>query len=484
MRAAACVLLLMLLVPAAAAADGLDLSFGVPAQAVGEHDATGLRWALLVLHGPSAFHLDADAGGAWTNHTVVTSGAGTPVPVAAPPTTVPALALDAGFPADAWGSLYLEADAIELRTAAATATWTRAAVGDALDGLLPAGLPLGAYRPAAHAVPLDGPAAVLAGAGFTLAAAGVRRLEWHGAAVACAQAGACPDGGGSWAIVPGLANAHAYTDLAVPAGTLAGSGTVAALAMGSDRLDLAVRGTLRLPGVAAQGCAAGAATACPADGQTVLAEGNLTLAGLGPGPEPGRLRGRLAGMGAVAFDEQAAAGLGWTPVAVTAVAGGAILGLGVLAKAVVALLLRRREAPEHPRRRRLEALVLAEPGLTFRELQRRTGWANGVTLHHLNRLVRAGRLARRRHGNTVRYFENHGRYDRDWKRIVQARDPDQAWLAGWIAAQPGATQGEVVAHARAERGWSRSATQRRLRGLVAAGTLAEEWHGRTVHYRS
>lgn len=45
---------------------------------------------------------------------------------------------------------------------------------------------------------------------------------------------------------------------------------------------------------------------------------------------------------------------------------------------------------EHPVRQRMMDVVLAQPGLTMRELQRELGLANGATMHHLRALEKAG----------------------------------------------------------------------------------------------
>lgn len=57
-----------------------------------------------------------------------------------------------------------------------------------------------------------------------------------------------------------------------------------------------------------------------------------------------------------------------------------------------------------PFRERLLSLIRDNPGLHFRELQRRTGSAVGKLDYHLYQLERGGEISSRRDGKTLRFF--------------------------------------------------------------------------------
>jgi hypothetical protein len=497
----------------------VDAGFRTPAQAEGRLAADGLEWALLVFHeGGADVALDAAAGSAADTYpalrTRVLAGPlseDDPWPSAPSSQDLPdGVHADAAFPAGRWASLLVVADAIALRAGPVQATLAVGAPNQVARFLPPGAVPADVVRTEAYAdagAAADSAGLALAADGgfpFTLEARGVRRAEWYNATVAC-PGSPCPDAPGYSAHGAGPAGASVrveernYTALVTSGGSAAGSGRAMAAAVGGGRIDVAVAGGLRLPEARLDPCP----DPC-APGGTLRAEGNVTLAGLQAeaggggggaggaggadgvgGAGGGRMHARLGGsVGRAAVDEAAVPDL----LGAGLVAGGAAVGLLVALKVAFALFLRRKPAApaEHPRRDELQRLVVAEPGLSFRQLQRRLGWANGVTRHHLDHLVRAGRLAQRRHGQTVRYFENHGRYDGNWQEVVAWRDPDTRWLAQWLAARPGAHQSRVVQAAAAERGWSRGATQRRLRSLVQAGLVrtAAQGPGQAVLYHA
>lgn len=59
---------------------------------------------------------------------------------------------------------------------------------------------------------------------------------------------------------------------------------------------------------------------------------------------------------------------------------------------------------DHPRRRQLHELVQQEPGAHFQQLQRATGLANGTLVHHLDKLVAADLVRRRREGGYTCFY--------------------------------------------------------------------------------
>jgi hypothetical protein len=271
---------------------------------------------------------------------------------------------------------------------------------------------------------------------------------------------------------------RSYTEVRSSGGTLLGAGHAAGIATGGARLDASIVGALRLPGARIAG-QCGAAPCPDPEGRTLLAHGNATLAGLAPDPaDPQRLRAQVAGSFAeAAYDEAPVAALK-VPTAV--VVAGAALGLLAL---LVGLFARSARPPPltHPRRQQLFDLVQREPGLSFRALQRRLGWPTGPLQAHVARLVETRILVAQPYRNTVRYFENHGRYRDSWLEVTALRDPDARRLHGWLLAHPDAAQHETVQVARGW-GWTRAKALRRLTGLEEAGLLARRRVGRTIHY--
>jgi DNA-binding transcriptional ArsR family regulator len=491
MRRLLAALALALLLPAASGAAApaptpAHVEFAAPAQATGSLQADGLQWALLVFRDaqPDAFALDLAAGGTVTNHTALRLQAvyqwtpGSPQPLPGP--VHGRLTLQP----HSWSSLYVEADHLHLRPAAYGRVG--AAHGEAADTLLPdQPRPATAYRPRSPSpatgngvwLALDGVAG--APVPFSLAAEGLRRIEWHNATLDC-PAAPCPTGAAGWEAGAPL-GVVATTELAGLGGTLTGNGTAFIAAAGGGALDLAVVGALRLPEATLQGVCGDAACPDPA-GRTLRADGNVSLLGLAPA-SPGRLHAQMSGAFGARFDESRAFSFG---LAEGAAAGAVLLALLFLAKAAVALFSRSARPPalEHPRRRALYDLVRAEPGQSYREIQRALGWPNGTLTNHLARLSEAGLLRTRPHRNTVRYFDGAARGgDAGWEAAVLLREPNLALLQGWLRDHPGSSQGDVVAHAGAAWGWRRSTTQDRLRLLVDGGVLARSREGRTLRYR-
>lgn len=141
----------------------------------------------------------------------------------------------------------------------------------------------------------------------------------------------------------------------------------------------------------------------------------------------------------------------------------------------------RKDPLNHPRRARILAYVEGSPGTTFRELCRATGIGASSLRHHLNVLLRAGRIVERNHGVTLRYFENHGKYDDTWREVAVLRDDHLRELHRWLCRNPEVPQKSVLA-AMERRGWSRTSAQHRLKRLVEEGLVAERPRGRLKFY--
>jgi hypothetical protein len=494
-RAAVAVALALLALPclAAAASPPLPVDFLAPAQADGEVRAAG-QWAVLVFRdAPASFGVDIAPGATAHNHTLVQAQGSTPAGPMAPmgegldrgSMDLPERTQGALGAAAGWASLYIEADEIRLSAPASHAQLGVARGGEAADTYLAASVPSGAYRTAAHLVAQDGAwaawQATRDAVPVAVEARGVRDLEWHNLTLACAGAGRCP-GAPSRQVplsAPGVqasVETLTFTDLQAPGGTLRGMGAVLLATVGGPSMDLSVLGTLRLPEVEVHGpCPHGA---CPAmEGRTLRAEGNLTLAALAPAGASRLSAGMGGSFASARLDEAAAPGF---TVATGAALGVALLGLPLLVKVLVGLFARSARPPalQHPKRQALYDLIRAEPGLPYREIQRRLGWPNGTLNNHIARLMDVRLVVAKPYRNTVRYFENHGRHEADWKREALLRDPDLSRLLGWLREHPARTQADVLAHAQAAWGWTRSTTQDRLRELVEGGLLESAPVGR------
>jgi predicted transcriptional regulator len=478
----------------------MAVEFSEPAQLHGTTTAEALQWIVLLFResGDASFHLHAEGPGLVVNHTMAVLTQDLPYHLVQGPTLQGApnrteslqgpVEADAGF--GRWGSLFVQANSIQL-TALGEADLHRAAASNTVDLYLPdVGRPTGTYRPSAYKTLHDGPAlSIKSEVGrplpFHLNVSGLQRLEWHNATLSC-RAGSCPDGGGAFrAFQFGGAESlqvMSYTQLDVTGGELEGQGVAWAVAAGGATTTATLSGSLRLPQAELQGqCPQGA---CPDPaGKTFLAKGNMTLANLTRASKPGRLTANLDGSFAdVAFDESHTT-LFALPPSVAVATAAALVGTGLLVKLLLSLFTRHAEGfpLDHPRRRELAALIQAEPGLSLRELSRRSGISTTAVRHHLKRLVDGGAVVSEQYRNTVRFFENHGRYKQTWRNVVVLKEPELGLLKDWLLAHPGAHQRQVIAEAAAW-GWKRSQTQERLRMLVDAGIVAAERKGRRLIY--
>jgi hypothetical protein len=485
-RPALALLLLALLAasPAAAGPQPVPVEFAGPARLDGALDSASGQWALLVFRdaAPGPFPLALAAGSRVVHHVDVqvdtdafdSTAMGWPMPERHVPEPVDGrLALAEG----GWASLYLHADRIEVQAEPLAGLLAFAAAGEVVAGHLPRDVDHGTALRAAHEVPEDG--AILSmrgregadGVRVALRATGLRLLEWHNARFECSGQGcaAFEPPAGQAPAVPGVRRLD-YVEVFASGGTLEASSDALLALAGGPALDLAVNGTARLPQARAN------AAADPA-GATLGAAGTLLLEDVRPAGG-GRLQATLSGAFAARIDEDAAPGLGRA-----AVAAAALAAVPLLAKLLLGLFARSARPPalRHPKRRLLYEIIRAEPGQSFRGLQRRTGWHNGTLSNHMARLLDARLVVSRPYRNTVRYFGS-DRADGAWTATVVLGNAELRRLHGWLAAHPASPQGAVVAQGERAWGWRRSTTQDRLRALVE-GRLAEAHrHGRRVLY--
>lgn len=103
-----------------------------------------------------------------------------------------------------------------------------------------------------------------------------------------------------------------------------------------------------------------------------------------------------------------------------------------------------KEPLELANRKRIYEIVRENPGMHFRELQRRTGMPTGVLSYHLDYLVRRGLLTVDREESFSRYFpQNVLRGDE--KRILSAlRQEIPRGIILFLLNNPGATHGKLL----------------------------------------
>ncbi|MEA3203130.1 MAG: hypothetical protein QOI63_803 [Thermoplasmata archaeon] len=159
--------------------------------------------------------------------------------------------------------------------------------------------------------------------------------------------------------------------------------------------------------------------------------------------------------------------------------------LAVLCKYLWALFVRSERPPalEHPKRRSVFETIQAEPGVSFRALQRRLGWPHGTLRNHVQRLLEDGVIVAHPYRNTVRYFENHGAFTNRWLPTAHLQDPDTRRLHEWLLRHPAVGQSQVTRETQGW-GWSRSKTRRRLADLKEAGLLGLVKHRTRVRYEA
>jgi predicted transcriptional regulator len=171
--------------------------------------------------------------------------------------------------------------------------------------------------------------------------------------------------------------------------------------------------------------------------------------------------------------------------AAAAAAGLGLAGLLAAIKFLLPLFTRipAAKALEHPRRKKLNQYITAHPGATFRELLRGTQIPAGTARHHLTIMRRSGIIFERRHRSTLRFYENHGKFEQSWVTVAVLREPQLQQLHDWIKANPNQAQMDILG-AMNDEGWMRSTTQHRLKRLEREGLVTARPHGRRRLYEA
>ncbi len=296
----------------------------------------------------------------------------------------------------------------------------------------------------------------------------VQGVDWSCKST-CPPGGGVHDmGGGSTSLTGVDLMGRSFIELAGPTPgqiTVAFSGGVVYAA--SIHANLSLDGVVRLPGYEGPG-------ADPDGDQTLRAAGTMALHDIQMQGEQ-RFAASWLAPDIVMLDETISANQ-----AAAAVAGATILA--VLAKILAGALAGRSASPlTSPRRRQIMAYITAHPGATFRELVRGTEIPAGTARHHVAVLKQANLIMEKPHNQTLRYFENHGKFEDSWNSVVLLREPELNSLHSWLLRHDGATQKEVLAWAEGE-GWSRSTAQHRLKRLETEGLVLMRPMGRWKCY--
>jgi DNA-binding transcriptional ArsR family regulator len=175
----------------------------------------------------------------------------------------------------------------------------------------------------------------------------------------------------------------------------------------------------------------------------------------------------------------------WTVKAATT-AGAMAVAIAILAKLGVFGLFTRisgDEALEHPRRKIIYGYITSHPGATFREIVRNTKIPAGTTRHHLNVMRRSSLVVEKPHKATLRFFENHGKFDASWDTVVMLREAPLNELHAWLTEHPSSPQKDIIAAMEAK-GHSRGTTQHRLIRLVDARLVTFRPQGRLKLYEA
>jgi len=134
---------------------------------------------------------------------------------------------------------------------------------------------------------------------------------------------------------------------------------------------------------------------------------------------------------------------------------------------------------DHPQRRLLLDLVAAQPGIHFKELQRRSQLANGTLVHHVAMLEKAGRLTAHRSSGYTCYFLA-GTRPEQRKAAPAVKAVGAAALLAAVQSQPGLTMAEAASAA----GLQPSTVSYHARRLEAGGLLAIERDGHALRLRA
>lgn len=129
-------------------------------------------------------------------------------------------------------------------------------------------------------------------------------------------------------------------------------------------------------------------------------------------------------------------------------------------------------------RNRIYDIIRENPGISAREVHRRSEQSWGTVVYHLRQLERHHLVVSRSLGRTRNYYENHGKYRGMEVQLACLQSDRARVLARAIATQPGITQEQLAAAS----GYPQPTTSYYVRKLKQAGLVEEQREGRYAKY--
>ena len=129
-------------------------------------------------------------------------------------------------------------------------------------------------------------------------------------------------------------------------------------------------------------------------------------------------------------------------------------------------------------RSRIYDIIRENPGISAREVHRRSEQSWGTVVYHLRQLERHHLVVSRALGRTRNYYENHGKYRGMEVQLACLQSDRARVLARAIAGTPGITQEQLALAS----GFPQPTTSYYVRKLKQAGLVVEQREGRYVKY--
>ena len=129
-------------------------------------------------------------------------------------------------------------------------------------------------------------------------------------------------------------------------------------------------------------------------------------------------------------------------------------------------------------RKKIYETVVLNPGLHFRELQRRVNMPTGVLSYHLDVLCKRGLIVEKREGRYVRYFPNTSMTVEERKLMSLLRNAVLREILIFLLTRERASHGEITQYL----GLAPSTVSYHLNRLVKNDVLSKEILGRVTYY--
>jgi predicted transcriptional regulator len=129
-------------------------------------------------------------------------------------------------------------------------------------------------------------------------------------------------------------------------------------------------------------------------------------------------------------------------------------------------------------RRRIYQEVTLNPGLHYRELQRRLGMPPGLLDHHLAYLQERDMLAARKEGNYTRYYASHRISESGKKALSALRQEIPRAVLVFLLMNPGSTHSDILASLTV----SGATLSYHLKKMVKASVVSSRKKGRFTHF--